>query len=245
MSIQFSDTTTKKGLVQFFEKEVGFEYGDVSNDADMLAAFTADVNEAIDDYVALAIPASGKWQFDDTNHTKYPIITTNLVAGQRDYSFLLDEQNNMILDIYRVYVKDENGTYNLIDPVDRQSGSDVAPMYDGLEVQGVPYRYDKTANGIFLDSVPSYSISAGLKIEIAREGSYFVSSDTTKKPGVPVEHKYFYLKPALKKARINNLASYDKILKEIEDCESKIIRHFGNRARDERPVMRGRQTPFM
>ena len=43
MSIQFNDTTTYKGLVQFFEKEVGFNRGDVAGNTDRLKEFTADV----------------------------------------------------------------------------------------------------------------------------------------------------------------------------------------------------------
>ena len=29
--------------------------------------------------------ADDRWQFDDTNHTDYPIATTNLVANQRTH----------------------------------------------------------------------------------------------------------------------------------------------------------------
>src|SRR3990167_4434159 len=43
-----------------------------------------------------------KFQLDDTNHTKLPIGTTNLVANQSDYSFLTDEQSNTIITLTRI-----------------------------------------------------------------------------------------------------------------------------------------------
>src|SRR3990167_11282297 len=103
MSIQFNQTASPyRGLVQFYEKEIGANRADVSGTAEKLAQFTSDVNQALDDFWAIAIPASGTWQLDDSNQTDYPIITTNLVASQRDYSFTTDGSSNLILDIYRV-----------------------------------------------------------------------------------------------------------------------------------------------
>src|SRR3990167_10378043 len=104
MSVQFSDTTNYKGIIQLIEKELGFKRGDISGDANLLKEITADVNLAWDDYLTIALPASGKWQFDDSNQTDYPIIKTNLVDGQRDYTFTTDEGGNLILDIYKVAI---------------------------------------------------------------------------------------------------------------------------------------------
>src|SRR3990167_9924231 len=50
-----------------------------------------------------------KFQLDDTNHTKLPIGTTNLVADQSDYSFLTDEQNNTIITLTRIDMLRETG----------------------------------------------------------------------------------------------------------------------------------------
>ena len=194
----------------------------------------------MDDFWNIALPASGRWQLDDSNQTDYPIITTNLVANQRDYNFTTDETGNLILDIYRVLVlaSATGTTYYDIYPVDAQSDIDTFGLTDGQDTTGTPFRYDKTANGIFLDPIPSYSATNGLKIYINREASYFTTADTTKKPGVPgILHKYFYLKPALDYARRNNLSNYNTLAVEVEKMEGKggtIEKHFAFRSRDER-----------
>ena len=245
MSLEFSDTTNNDGLVQHFEIEVGGIDGlaAFSGNTTNLKVVTALINQALDDFWNIAIPASGKWQLDDSNQTDYPIVSTNLIASQRDYSFTVDASSNLILDIYRVFVlTSATGTqYREIYPVDAQSDIETWGLTDGQNLEGPPYRYDKTANGIFLDPIPSYSATNGLKLYINREASYFTTASTTKKPGVPgVLHKYFYLKAASEYARMNTLSVYPGLEREVIKYEGVngsggIIReHFGYRARDER-----------
>jgi len=83
-----------------------------------LADRTADENLAIDYIMAKIFQVGGRWQYDDSNHTDYPFITTDLVAGQRDYSFTADGSGNLILDVYKVMVMNEAGRYEEIYPVD-------------------------------------------------------------------------------------------------------------------------------
>lgn len=247
MSIIFNDTTNYKGLVQAFEREIGATRGDVSGNPDRLKEFTSDVNLAMDDFVALAIQASGTWQFDDTNQTDYPIIKTNIVQGQRDYTFLTDQDGNQILDIYKVMILiASTGTiYYELTQTDQQS--EMSNIDREITTQAVPWQYDKTANGIFLDPIPSYSAVNGLKVYINREPLYFSSTDTTKKPGVPgILHSYFYKKPAQQYAARNNMAiaggrlrngAYTGLLMEVNDMESKINEYFGHREKDNQARM--------
>ena len=234
MSIQFNDTTNRKGLVQFYEKEIGARRGLISGDSNLLKDFTADVNVALDDYLNLAIKSSGNWQFDDSNQTDYPMIKTNLISGQRSYVFTVDETDNLILDIYRVMVADSAGVFKEISPIDQQTyGSNTTSFYDGKNNTGKPETYDKTANGIFLDPIPNYSLTNGLKIFINRETTYFTSSATTKKPGVPgIHHKYFYLKPALEYVRRNSLGNYSALSNQVSLLEEEIKKYFGLREKD-------------
>ena len=190
MSTVFSNTTTKAGLIQLCEDWAGFGDGVISNNPTLLAKFTGYINLGLDDIWSVILQASGKWNFDDSNQTDYPIITTNLVSGRRDYTFTLDGTGNVILDIYRVMVANSSGQYTEIYPVDQQDTTsragnkeDTGSFINGANATGTPTRYDKTANGIFLDVIPNYNSSNGLKIFINREASYFTTSDTTKKPG--------------------------------------------------------------
>ncbi len=253
MSLVFNDTVNYKGIVQTYEKEAGFNLGDVSGNVQKLKSFTADCNMAMDDYLRLALKASGTWQFDDSNHTDYPIIYTDLVSGQQDYTFTIDGSENLILDIYKVVIRDQNGYGREIYPVDVQSidGNNryfrTADFYDGQVHSGTPTCYDKTGNGIFLDAVPDYTTDGattgiyGLEIYINREASYFNYTDTVKMPGVPgTHHKYFALKPALDYARRNNLAVLPRLEAEVLKYEGNedrgiigmIARDFGRRQRD-------------
>jgi hypothetical protein len=246
MSIQFNDTTNYKGLVQIYEKECGYNRGDVSGNSDLLKEFTADCNIALDEFNSIAIQSSGKWQFDDSNQTDYPIITTNIVSGQRDYSFTLDGSSNLILDIYKVAILPSATAtlYQGIDPTDELIGD--TDIVTGNTNGGTPYSYGKLSNGIFLEPRPNYNATSGLKIFINRETTYFTSSDTTKKPGVPgILHEYFALKPALKYAGRKNLANYKDLQRRIillEGDESQritglIAKYYGKREKDDRPVL--------
>jgi hypothetical protein len=248
MSAPFNDITNLKGLVQIYEKEIGADRGFISGNPDRLKEFTADVNLTWDDYVYLALKSSGSWQWDDSNHSKYPIIKTHLVSGQQDYTFVTDQEGSLILDIFKVMILPSATAtiYDEIRPVDQQNieavDDDIAQE---VGTEGVPYRYDKTANGIFLDPTPNYNATNGLKIFINREANYFTSADTTKKPGCPgIHHRYFALKPALDYARRNNLSNYNLIREEVVSFEGdeekgvvgSIERYFSRRSKDERPI---------
>lgn len=238
MSLAFNDTTTLKGLVQMYEREIGATRGTISSNTSLLKEFTADANLAMDDYVSMMIQVSGLWKGDDSNHTDYPEIYTDIVSGQRDYPFITDENGNVILDIYKVYLL-TGGAYKLLEPGDVDTESSASSFSDGQNATGIASKYDKVANVIRLDLTPTANVTDGLKVSINREGSYFVSTDTTKKAGFPgVHQKYFYLKPALDYARRNSLNSYPRIEGEVMKTEREIKEYFNRRAKDENPKLK-------
>lgn len=225
-----------------YEREIGVESGFVADNTERLQDFVADANLALDSFLTIAFRADGTWQFDDSNHADYPIITTDIVDGQRDYPFTSDETGNLILELQAVFIgTDSDGPlYQEIHPVDVPSDEthETQGLWDNENTEGTPYRYGKLANGIFLDPIPSYNKTNGLKMYISREGSYFTTSDTTKKPGVPgVFHHYFYLKPALDYARRNRLANESNIRAEVLQLEVDIEEHFAMREGDKRHIM--------
>ena len=245
---QFSDTSTYKGLIQLYEKETGFNRGDISSDTNKLKEVTADINVTLDEFTEIAIKASGMWQWDDSNQTDYPIIKTALTSGQRDYPFTTDGSGNIILEIYKVAILPSSTAtlYEEISPIDPQSDYNAIDLIAENTNGGSPYQYDKTANSIFLDPIPNYTVASGLKVYINREASYFISSDTTKKAGIPgIFHEYLALKPALKYAGRKKLANYNDLLRRViayEGDESrriqgKIIEYFGRRERDVRNTL--------
>lgn len=200
--IQFNDTTNLRGLVQLYEKECGYNYGDVSGNTTLLKQFTADVNNALDTYFSIAIRSAGTWELDDSNHGDYAVIYTTLTAGRRDYSFLTDASGNAVLDIYKVLVLPSATAtqYEEIYPVDENQRENLSIINEDGSV-GSPLKYAKRSNAIHFDVEPNYTVARGIKVLINRTSSYFTYTDTTEKAGYPYHHEYFYLKPAYIRAR--------------------------------------------
>jgi hypothetical protein len=233
MSLVFSNTTTKNGLIQQIERNCGFNDADISGNTTLLAQFTGDINSSLDYIYSKIFEVGGTWQFDDSNHTDYPIITTDLVLGQRDYSFTTDGNSNLILDVYKVFIKDSaTGNYVEVYPVDVQTGAETS-FTDGLNTTGLPSSYDKTATGIFFNVPPSYSATAGLKLYINREGSYFATSDTTKKAGFAgLFHEYLALRPSYMYCMRNQIKNFQVYKNEMLEMENNIMNHYKAREKD-------------
>src|SRR3990167_8370372 len=142
MSIEYSDVTNKDGLLQFIEDTLGFPDGYITNDVTRKAQWTAKLNLALDKALHVLFSADGRWQFDDSNHTKNPFIFTDLLISQRNYNFTTDEQSNLILDIHSVYARQSaTDPYYLLNPVDIQTIGD-SSFTDGLDTNGWPTSYD-------------------------------------------------------------------------------------------------------
>ena len=204
---------------------------------------TVDINIAIDKVLSMIFSVGGTWQFDDSNHTDYPIITTDLVSGQRDYTFTSDGSSNLILEIYRVEIADENGNFFDIFPVDVNSRQAPVGFTDGQDTTGLPYWYDKLGNGIFLDPIPNYNYTAGLKIYINREASYFASTDTTKKAGFAgLFHEYLALRPSYQYAYRNGKSNMQTLQNEMLRMEEEIKEFYQKRTKDEVRVISGRSN---
>jgi hypothetical protein len=236
--IQFNDVTNKNGLVQLAERNLKME-GKISGSTDLLKNFAADINIGKQELLRTIFRSSGKWQFDDSNHEDYPIITTNLVANQRDYSFISDEEGNIILDIYKVMVKDiDSGFYYEIKPVDQQSDEEMQSFYSGEDKVGKPSRYDKTANGIFLDCIPEDNQVGGLKIFINRDGTYYIYTDTTKTTGVDgLCDEFLALQYSYRYAMRNTLDNREEFKRDLETLKKEIGKRYRDRGRDESPFV--------
>ena len=241
MSIAFSNTTTKRGLIQIIEQTLGFPDAYISGNTTRLALWTASINVGLDKVFHIIFGAEGKWDFDDSNHTTDPILTTNLVGGQRDYPFSSDAGDNLILDIKRVFVRSSStAPYKEIFPIDVQSDleGDIGGLADGLNTEAIPDRYDKTARSIFLEPIPPSNVTAGLKLYVNREGSYFATTDTTKVPGFGgLYHEYLVLEPCYRYARANNLEIKETLKRDVLELEKNITEYYSRRSRDERTVM--------
>ncbi len=251
MSNVFNDTDSDLGLMQLYEDEIGANRGVISGNVAKKKYFTRDANLALDKYTEIAIKNSKLgWQWDDSNHTKYPIITIDITQDVRDYAFTTDEQGNLMLGIFKVLRKaSSTGPYEEIFPRDVQSEYTTESFSDGLSVRAVSMEYEKAANGIFLRNLPPETIEDGMKIYINREASHFVYTDTTKMPGIPgTHHEYIAIRAARDYARRKSLKVWEKLELQVQEWEKDggtIARHFATREADTRDIMSGHITSFM
>lgn len=245
MSLSFSDTTNKDGILQRIEQELGFSDAYISGDSTRLKFWTGSINLALDKAFHIIFGADGRWQFDDSNHTKNPFIFTELTINQRVYNFTSDEQSNLILDIHSVYARTSTSNpYYLLTPRDLQSEGDT-DFTDGITRSAYPTSYDKTGNGIKLDFTPPATVSNGLQIFINREGSYFLTSDTTKVPGFAgLYHEYLVLEPCYRYARANTLTKQETFKRDTLELENAMIKYYSRRARDQRNVMTSKRINY-
>lgn len=234
--MQLSEITLKTGLIEHLENETNTQSG--ASTSYPRALKIQDINLAFDDYQELVKQSSGTWQMDDINHTKYPNVKFNLVSGQQDYSFTVDEQGNQVQDIYRVECKDNNGIWTLLKPYNEM---DEETSISAQETEsGIPTRYYKTANGIFLDRTPNYNSTLGIRMWFTRSPSYFTVSATeetiTTEPGIPNgHHRYLYLKPAYWFWMTRDSQRASLYLNEINRIENTIKDSTAQRNKDERP----------
>ena len=201
-------------------------------------------NNYLDTVAGYAIGADRRFEWDDTNHTKLPIGTTNLVANQTDYSFLTDEQNNSIINLTSI---------SLIDILTNEetqlfaiSRTEPEYSYSSFGVDpGTPSQYDKIADNIIkLDTMPTAADVAQYKLKFyfQRTASYFTASDTTKSPGVsPLLHRGFVIASAYDGALTLGLNNLSALSLEMQKEEVKMKEYFAIRNTDEpkyiRPVM--------
>lgn len=247
MSLQFSDTTGKDGIIQFIEETLGFPDGYISGDTTRLKKWTGSINLAMDKVFHVIFRADGKFNFDDKNHTDNPIIFIDLDSTQKNYSFTADANSNVVLDFHKVMARQSTTSpYYTLTTRDAQSEDDDSSLTNGLTTTGWPSEYDKTANGINLDTFAPSNVTRGLKIYINREGSYFTTSDTTKTPGFAgLYHEYLILEACYRYARGNGLKNQETLKRDLLEMKADVLDYYSKRSRDERTVMEGERIIFI
>lgn len=236
--MQFYDATNKQGICQEIDRIC-----DTTDTSYSRVDKTSRVNNAYEEIVGKIITvADGTWQFDDTNFTDLPIGTTTLVNGQQDYAFATAH-----LAIERVEVKDANGNYVKLSPLDETQVTVALTEYE--KSNGLPTQYAKKGNSIFLYPIPatgSVTMAQGLKVYFQRTASLFtVVSTTAEDTTVPGFASPYHVILAFK-ASTTYLATYKKdrlafCLNEIARLENDLLAFYSRRTKDERPRLTASQ----
>jgi hypothetical protein len=235
----FSDSATKQGIVEDIDKWAG-----TNATSYPLVDKTRDVNAWLDLVVALIMTADGRWQFDDANYLNANNATDDLVENQQDYTI----SGLSFLNISRVEVKDANGKYYELQPMDEHDVKGLG-MTSFHETAGRPVCYDKRGDSINIYPKPSASLvtlSEGIKIYFQRVGSYFVSADTTKSPGFnPLFHRILSLGPALDYCSQNGLTTKVNIITpRLDELKKGLVDAYASRSKDENVRMRVRRENY-
>lgn len=185
---QFNNTTTKQGIIQDCESLCKLGDGGISGNTILLAKFTGWVNDAWDKVAMKILTVDKNWRWDDFHYgaayaanTGYPIATTNLEDGVRDYVLpraTNSSDQSTLWKLYKVRLKDKNGNWYTLDPL----GADD----DEIAESGKPTKYRLIANSIRLSARPSsndLTLTAGIQVWVQRAFVPFTNSDTTRCPG--------------------------------------------------------------
>ncbi len=194
MAIAFSDTSNLIGLVETLARYTGTQTSTTSSYT--LAQKTLDINNAYVHFLRIAMRASGKQQVDDTNNSTLPLLLSDLTSGTANYPFKVDEASptNQILELQKLRIKDSNGKWtDYLTQIDKNT-HDVSQYQD---ITGTPECYDLIGNNVVFYPTPNYSTADAIEFTVTRTPIYFLTSDTTKKPGIPdMFHEYLVLRPA-------------------------------------------------
>lgn len=180
-------------------------------------------------------------EWDDTNHTDFPIATADLVAAQQDYALpSVASASEKFLDLQRVEAKDSSGNWMLLKKMDKKRLG--VALDEFQKTDGTPVWYDLEANSMFLYPAPSYASTGGLKLHYIRRQDYFTAADTTQEPGFPAPfHRILSLGAAYDYAVSKGLPNTNHLLEQTNQLIAQLEEFFNRRGQDVPP----RITPLI
>lgn len=210
--MQYSDTNTKQGIVEDVRWET-----DTDSESFPIEDITRIANEAMNEYFSIAMN-------DDKNQADFPVSTTNLVSGQADYQAPED-----LIDFVVLKVKTPSGDWTILDRI-YQSENDT-PLEEAYG-SGTPTVFQYKENAFFLYPTPNYNSTGGLKVEYKRNPTYFLTTDTTKVPGIPYTHHSFISKfISYKFASKKSMDIAERVFRDLEKLRQDIKTYWGTRGK--------------
>lgn len=229
--LQFSDTSTRQGLIQDCEDLLNFPAAGISGNTALLQQFTRQMNIWYQKVTTMIFASQDSWNWDDSNRTDYAIATAPLVINQQDYSL---PASLGALRVERVDVTYDGTNWRRAKPLDTNA---INTALDTTSVSNYfstdAPRYDLRAGSVFLFPIPTANVAQGLKIYYARGPLEFITTDTTKQPGFDVAfHRIISLGAAYDYAVIKNLPTQGPIQQQLQDYEMRLKQYFGLKDED-------------
>lgn len=247
--MRWSQTTTLEGLTQEITFLTGLDTNAVS---DKIRARHA--NEWYHKAALLAWKSDPDWQFDDPNiatsqsdnswtydatFVGLPRATRDMVDDTRIYRLPTNA-----FSVERVEVKRSDGNFYVVDPIEESKiprtnaleGAANFAISEFYKTKGMPRYYNLVGANIELFPAPDSTqttITAGLKIYVARTIDKFISTDSSQEPALPEQfHHILSLGASYDIAVAKGLenaktlkARLDELFFEMQDYYTKRQRH--------------------
>lgn len=188
------------------------------------------LNRALNDYyhqaISKAVSASGQWEVNGE------VATTNIVAGQREYTLPASILTLKAIEANLTGVEDD---WTRLSVVDMRSLGAVTNEQDTEDYSDREQYINLYDNAIFFIRPPKNSVTAGLKIYMSEEATEL--SNSTDEPSLP-EHLQMYLVFGAcmdYSLRISDDSGYKKFQQELFIKANEIKEHYSNRLTAVRP----------
>lgn len=193
--------------------------------------------------VSMILESADEADFDDNRNTDYPILTTPMIAGQRDYTMPVSEK---VLKIKRLDISYDGSTYYKAEPIDAGEipyglGNDTTT--DANFTRVAP-RYDPQYNSLFIYPLPTAAdVAAGglLRVEWERQITPFTSGELTTGTVVPgfddPFHPILSYGAAFEYATSRQQPQLAQITAQLQDYEQRLRTHYGRKELDRRLML--------
>ena len=237
MSIQFSNTTTKEGAIQYCELYCNLGDAGISGNATLLKQFTGLINRANSEIWHLIFSLNNEWKYDDSNQSGVPVATQTITPGTATYTL-----PDGTLAVDRIEVLDQNGVAQIIDPIRLSEipvGDDAFYSTDGF-----PKYYRLVGSTIKLYPAPAaanVTATDGLIVYFERGSVSFASTATTATFGFAAEyHDLAPRKASIEWLKVNkpDTNSLRYLLQDDIKRESQLQEYEGVKFRNVKPTLR-------
>lgn len=226
----FSDTSNQAGLIQECEDLTGLGVAGISGNANQLDKFVRRMNKWNDKVQTMILSVQDEWDYDDSNHTDFPIMTADLAASQQDYALPATG-----LQIKRVEITYDNSSWYRVEPMDINEygkATSQSTNITGDFSKDAPY-YDIQYNSIFLYPVPDAAVTNGLKIWVSREVTTFADTDTTKEPGFDRQfHEILALGASYDYCKEKGLPQTEVLKRDLIEMEDRLRKYYSDKQVD-------------
>lgn len=228
--MEFSNTTSKNGIIQNIESLCNLSDGGITGNTTLFYKITGYVNNAYNKVALAMLQADKRWKWDDFNNTDFPRGAATLVSGQKDYTLPAATASGnaaTLLGIHKIAVLDANSTPQEI--VLKLTDRPEASLNNQYSSSGRPVVYKLVGNSVKMWPAPdagiSVTLASGLIVYFGRTPAQYTSSSTSVQPGfngayhelLQLDASAQYLLPTNAKLAGSYLVLYKNMLNELLD----------------------------